>query len=46
MGSAVVAYPTRAEISKQAAFAAWEPPVFGTWPKRWVALLAKLRRAF
>ena len=44
MGGAIVSYPTRAEIVKAAAFSAWEPTVFGTWPKRWVALLAKLRR--
>lgn len=46
MGGAIVSYPTRAEIVKAAAFSAWEPTVFGTWPKRWVALLAKVRRAF
>ena len=46
LGSAIVAYPTRAEILKAAAFAAWEPTVFGTWPKRWAALVAKLRRTF
>lgn len=44
MGSAIVAYPTRADISKQAAFAAWEPTVFGTWPKRLARLVAKSRR--
>ncbi|QZH76025.1 MAG: FAD-dependent oxidoreductase [Erythrobacter sp.] len=46
MGGAVIAYPTRAEIVKAAAFKAWEPLVFGKWAKRWVALLAKLRRTF
>jgi pyruvate/2-oxoglutarate dehydrogenase complex dihydrolipoamide dehydrogenase (E3) component len=44
LGSAVVAYPTRSEIAKAAAFAAWEPRVFGAWPKRWARLLARLRR--
>ena len=44
LGSAVVAYPTRSEIAKAAAFAAWEPRVFGVWPKRWARLLARLRR--
>ncbi len=44
MGSAIVAYPTRADISKQAAFAAWEPTVFGKWPKRMARLVAKCRR--
>jgi len=44
LGSAVVAYPTRSEIAKAAAFAVWEPSVFGVWPKRWARLLARLRR--
>ena len=44
LGSAVIAYPTRSEIAKAAAFAAWEPRVFGPWPKRWARLLARLRR--
>ncbi|KLE33984.1 dihydrolipoyl dehydrogenase family protein [Aurantiacibacter luteus] len=46
LGGAVIAYPTRAEIVKAAAFAAWEPMVFGAWPKRWARLVAKMRRAF
>ncbi|MEL1249239.1 dihydrolipoyl dehydrogenase family protein [Aurantiacibacter gilvus] len=46
VGGAVISYPTRAEIVKAAAFAAWEPTLFGKWPKRWVAFLAKIRRAF
>lgn len=45
VGGAVISYPTRAEIVKAAAFAAWEPTLFGKWPKRWASLLAKLRRA-
>lgn len=45
MGGAVVSYPTRVEIVKAAAFKAWEPAVFGPWPRRWAALLARLRRA-
>ena len=44
MGSAVVAYPSRSDISKQAAFTAWEPTVFGKWPKRLARLVAKSRR--
>lgn len=44
LGAAIVAYPTRGEISKAASFAAWEPVVFGKWPKRWAALVAKARR--
>ena len=46
LGSAIVAYPTRSEIAKAAAFAAYEPTVFGTWPKRWAATVAKARRLF
>ncbi|MBH5320977.1 dihydrolipoyl dehydrogenase family protein [Aurantiacibacter sediminis] len=46
MGGAIISYPTRSEITKAATFAAWEPTVFGAWPKRWVAFLAKIRRMF
>ena len=46
LGSAVISYPTRSEISKAAAFAAWEPTVFGALPKKYAALVARLRRAF
>ncbi len=42
--SAVVAYPTRSEISKAAAFAAWQPAIFGTWPRRWARAVAATRR--
>ena len=46
MGSAVISYPTRSEITKASAFAAWEPTVFGTLPKKWASMVAGLRRAF
>ena len=46
MGSAIISYPTRSEISKAAAFAAWEPTVFGAIPKKWAGFVAKLRRTF
>lgn len=46
MGSAIISYPTRSEISKAAAFAAWEPTVFGSIPKKWAGFVAKMRRAF
>lgn len=46
MGSAVISYPTRSEIAKAAAFSAWEPTVFGALPKKYAALVAKLRRTF
>ena len=44
LGSAIVAYPTRSEIAKATAFAAWQPTFFGVWPKRWARLLARTRR--
>ena len=44
LGSAIIAYPTRSEISKAAAFSAWEPTVFGSLPKKYARLVAKLRR--
>lgn len=43
LGSAIVAYPTRSEIAKAAAFAAHERLVFGPWPKRWARLVAGAR---
>ena len=46
LGAAIVAYPTRSEIAKATAFAAWSPIVFGAAPKRWAALLARSRRWF
>ena len=45
MGSAIIAYPTRSEIVKAAAFAAWQPIVFGALPKKYASFLAKMRRA-
>lgn len=39
----IVAYPNRSDISKAVAFKAYEPRIFGEWPKRWAKLLAKLR---
>lgn len=44
LGAAIVAYPTRSEVSKAAAFEAWSPTVFGKWPKRWARLIARSRR--
>lgn len=44
LGSAIIAYPTRSEIAKAAAFAAWQPRVFGALPRRWAKLLARMRR--
>lgn len=45
-GSAIVAYPTRSEITKAAAFAAWEPTVFGKWPKKWARFVSNIRKRF
>ncbi len=44
LGSAIVAYPTRSEITKAAAFAAWEPAVFGKWPKKWARFVSNMRK--
>lgn len=46
LGGAVVPYPTRGEIAKAGAFAAWEPVVFGKYPKKWAALVQNLRNRF
>ena len=46
LGSAIIAYPTRSEISKAAAFKAWEPTVFGTIPKKYAGFVAAMRRRF
>jgi pyruvate/2-oxoglutarate dehydrogenase complex dihydrolipoamide dehydrogenase (E3) component len=46
LGSAIIAYPTRSEILKAAAFSAWEPTVFGSLPKKYAALVARVRRIF
>ena len=46
LGSAIVSYPTRSEISKAAAFSAWEPTVFGSLPKKYAGFVAKMRRTF
>ena len=45
-GSAIISYPTRSEITKAAAFSAWEPTVFGSLPKKYAAFVAKARRRF
>ena len=44
LAGTVVAYPTRSERSKAAAFAVHEAAVFSPTVKRWVALLAWARR--
>jgi pyruvate/2-oxoglutarate dehydrogenase complex dihydrolipoamide dehydrogenase (E3) component len=44
LGGAVIAYPTRSDVTKALAFKAWEPAVFGPWPKKWVRLVAGIRR--
>jgi pyruvate/2-oxoglutarate dehydrogenase complex dihydrolipoamide dehydrogenase (E3) component len=40
----IVAYPNRSDITKAVAFKAYEPTIFGQWPKRWAKFLAKFRR--
>ena len=44
LGSAIVAYPTRSEIAKAAAFQIYAPWVFAKWPKRWAGLVSRIRR--
>lgn len=46
LGSAIIAYPTRSEITKATSFAAWEPTVFGKYPKKWAGFVASMRRRF
>ena len=41
IGGAMVPYPTRSDISKQAGFAIWEPLIFGRAAKRWARLRAR-----
>jgi pyruvate/2-oxoglutarate dehydrogenase complex dihydrolipoamide dehydrogenase (E3) component len=41
IGGAIVPYPTRSDISKQAGYGVWEPTIFGAWPKRWARFRAK-----
>lgn len=44
LGSAIVAYPTRSEITKAAAFSAWEGTVFGNMPKSYAKTRAWFRK--
>ena len=44
LGSAIVAYPTRSEITKAAAFSAWEGTVFGSVPKGYAKTRAWFRK--
>ena len=46
LGSAIVAYPTRSEIAKAAAFSAWEGTVFGKAPRRYAKTRAWTRKAW
>ncbi|WP_428390371.1 dihydrolipoyl dehydrogenase family protein [Lichenicoccus sp.] len=44
LSGATIAYPTRSEITKALAFAAYEPAIFGRWARRWAKLLSRMRR--
>jgi pyruvate/2-oxoglutarate dehydrogenase complex dihydrolipoamide dehydrogenase (E3) component len=46
LGSAIVPYPTRSEITKEAAFSAWEPTVFGAASKAVARTVSRMRKAF
>ena len=43
LGSAILAYPNRSDISKAAAFQAYQPTVFSKWTKRWARFVSSLR---
>lgn len=43
MGSAIVPYPNRSDLSRAVAFAAHEPAVFGPWSKRLARFVSGLR---
>ena len=45
LADTVVAYPTRSELSKAAAFGGFEAWLFGKAARRWARLLARVRRA-
>ncbi len=45
LASTIIAYPTRSEASKAAAFESAQPLLFHPLLKRWAALLARARRA-
>jgi pyruvate/2-oxoglutarate dehydrogenase complex dihydrolipoamide dehydrogenase (E3) component len=45
MGSAIVPYPNRSDLSRAVAFAAHEPAVFGPWSKRLARLISAMRSA-
>ncbi len=44
MGGAIVAYPTRSDITKALGFAAWDAVLFGWLARAWARGLARLRR--
>ena len=44
LANTIVAYPTRSELSKAAAFAGFEAWLFGSAARRWARLLARVRR--
>ncbi len=44
MGGAIVAYPTRSDITKALGFAAWDAVLFGRLTRAWARGLAALRR--
>ncbi len=45
LADTIVAYPTRSELSKTAAFAGFEPWLFGKAARHWARFLARLRRS-
>ena len=45
LAETIIAYPTRSELSKAAAFAGFEARLFGWAARRWARSLARVRRA-
>lgn len=44
LGGAIIAYPTRSELTKALAFKAWEPTVFGSLPKKYARFVSRMRK--
>ena len=44
LSGAILPYPTRSEISRSVAFAAYEATIFGRWARGWARLRSWLRR--
>ena len=43
LAQAIAPYPTRSEAAKEAAYAAFQPILYGGWAKRWASILSRFR---